>query len=307
MKITSNFLVLLFITVSTAIAVNCSPMTDYAFFSLQWMNIDCNEPDWCSFADINQDGTVGCDDFALLIENWPYHKLSEIVWISINKHGFTGEISKYETTNLQYVNYLNDAFAQGAIYVHANSCIYASSDTTYEFPYMSIYPNNTNSQIIFLNNKFLVRRRDEYDMSDHPVSCVTWYGAKAFCDYYGYQLPTEDQWESAADYENNCYACGNIIGPELANYGSNNPLGLTCTPHTTNVTFYPSYGYGMNDMAGNVWEWTDTSDTQGRRITKGGGWDGGYYNCSVIGNKEITATSSSSAVGFRVCRSLQIE
>ncbi len=187
---------------------------------------------------------------------------------------FKGWISKYETTNAQYCEYLNAAYPS-QIKVESG-VVYAIDDSTNSEPYFETYPTDADSQITFNGNSFTVRSRDGYDMGTHPVVEVSWYGAKAFCSYYGYRLPTEWEWQAIADYDGSyTYGCGMTISCDKANYcpGGNyydscNPLGFSSDPFTTPVAYYPAYGYGICDMAGNVYEWTSNS------YTGGGGFSG---------------------------------
>jgi formylglycine-generating enzyme required for sulfatase activity len=80
------------------------------------------------------------------------------------------------------------------------------------------------------------------------------HGATAFCNYYGYRLPTEWEWQAVADYDGSfTHGCGTSINNSIANYYySTHPNG------TTIVGAFGAYGYGMCDMAGNVLEWTST-------------------------------------------------
>ncbi len=149
-------------------------------------------------------------------------------------------------------------------------------------------------------------------MSNHPVVEVSWYGATAFCDYYGYRLPTEWEWQAVADYDGSfTYGCGTTINQSKANYylgGGNwgNPLALSSLPYTSPVGYYPAYGYGMNDMAGNVWEWTsscyDSDCSLGDRVPRGGSW---YYfdaYCTVSRRHYADPYITGNVIGFRVCR-----
>ena len=275
----------------------------------KWLDCNCVSPAWCQGLDINTDGTVNIDDLVIFSADWPeVTSLAGMTMINVNEPGFTGQMSKYETTNAQYAAYLNLAMSKGLIIVHSNDLVYSSTDTNYERPYCYVYGvNNSHSQIIYSGGVFCVRNRDGYDMSDHPVVLVTWHGATAFCNYYGYRLPTNSEWTAVADYDGSYYyGCGVMPDPSMATYGGSNPLSLSETPYTTPVTYYCSYGYGFNDMTGNVYELTNSISEyingQPLYITKGGDWMRNYYFASVSSTCSTGCGTASEGLGFRVCR-----
>ena len=240
--------------------------------------------------------------------------LGGMVWVTISDPGFTGQMSKYETTNAQYCQFLNAALASGDITVSSNRVYGANgsnggADFVGEI-YFDTYAADSDSQITYSGGTFSVRSRDGYDMSSHPVVKVSWYGATAFCNYYGFRLPTEWEWQAVADYDGNyTYGCGTTINQSKANYYDNgyaNPLGLSSYPYTSPVNHYSSYGYGMNDMAGNVWEWTNSCYYIGcspyDRVFRGGGWDSFDDYCTVSDRWSGWPDIPSFSMGFRVCR-----
>jgi len=106
----------------------------------------------------------------------------------------------------------------------------------------------------------------------HPVVCINWYDAVAFCEWantliptplpkspFGdkgegkIKLPTEAEWEKAArGTDGRKYPWGNNAPTDqLCNFNGN-------VKYTTPVGAYPKGAspYGLLDMAGNVWEWT---------------------------------------------------
>ena len=291
----------------------------------------------CPSADLTGDCFVDFEDFAVMAGHWlnvydgydlkslasqwltegvpndPYN----LVWVDIDDpgisghEGFTGQMSKYETTNAQYCQFLNDALASDDIIVRGNNVRGANgsnggADFVSEI-YFGTYGAASESQITYSGGSFSVRSRDGYDMNNHPVLVVSWYGATAFGNYYGYRLPTEWEWQAVADYDASyTYGCGTTINQSKANYylGSGNycnPLGLSSYSYTSPVNHYSSYGYRMNEMTGNAREWTSTV-SGGYRVIRGGSWASDDYNCAVSTRSTYTQYHTNNNIGFRVCR-----
>lgn len=89
---------------------------------------------------------------------------------------------------------------------------------------------------------------------DHPVNCVDWTQADAYCRFAGRMLPTEAQWEYAARYsDERDYPWGNTApANQLCWSGGGGAAAATCP-----VGSHPAgdTALGIHDMAGNVWEW----------------------------------------------------
>ncbi len=225
----------------------------------------------------------------------------------ISMGGFKGYMSRYETTNAQYCQYLNSALSAGLIVVY-NNIVYAASDTSHSQPYCDTYASSSYSQIVYYGGVFSVRTRDGYSMDNHPMVRVSWYGATAFAAYYGWRLPTEWEWQAAADYNGSyTYGCGTTISFSKANYYDNgyaNPLGLTSRPYTSPVGYYGTFGYGLADMAGNVWEWTSSlyDPAYSYRVLRGGSWYDFVYYCTVSIRGFNSPYGMRDFSGFRVCR-----
>ena len=131
----------------------------------------------------------------------------------------------------------------------------------------------------------------------HPMNCVTWTEASAFCSAKGGRLPTEAEWEFAAKGgKTNVYPWGNTPDPscKYANYTATaaKPTG-GCGDGTAPVGTHPlgQSTFGVMDMAGNVEEWVldwwgnfsgmppnnnnpvNADAITARRTIKGGSWD----------------------------------
>jgi formylglycine-generating enzyme required for sulfatase activity len=111
---------------------------------------------------------------------------------------------------------------------------------------------------------------------DHPVVHVSWRDAAAYADWAGKRLPTEAEWEFAArgGLEGASYSWGSEAdteGSRMNSWQGVFPLERRAGdgyPTTSPVRSFAPNGYGLYDVAGNVWEWVADwyrPDTYARR------------------------------------------
>jgi formylglycine-generating enzyme len=103
-------------------------------------------------------------------------------------------------------------------------------------------------------------------LEDHPVVHVAWEDVEEYARWVHKQLPTEAEWEFAArgGREGATYAWGDEFAPEgrfMANtWQGEFPIddtGQDGYPGTSPIGAFPANDYGLLDMIGNAWEWTE--------------------------------------------------
>jgi formylglycine-generating enzyme required for sulfatase activity len=150
----------------------------------------------------------------------------------------------------------------------------------------------------------------------HPVVIVTWQEARTFCRAIGGRLPTEAEWEYAArgGREDAIYPWGD----EVPDYKTGTPNGAAFERDAAQpVRSYGANGYGLFDMVGNVWEWTEdagslyvadpVSDPQGpatgrSRIVRGGSFGDDPSSLRVSNRTPNLSDRINVNVGFRCAR-----
>jgi len=189
-------------------------------------------------------------------------------------------LSKYEVTNAQYCEFLNTALVSGEVTRNGTIDVKAVANKFTGVP----------------ANGLLLRIGDAYDIAwnvnnfevvggrgNRPVS-TTWYGAIAFAQHYGYDLPTTAEWEKAArgpdrddEDEHFVYPWGDTLANGYANHGGSGDPYDDDSPYTqpprekTPVGYYngnqtpfgpnTANAHGLYDLVGNVSEWTRSIDS----------------------------------------------
>ena len=130
--------------------------------------------------------------------------------------------------------------------------------------------------------------------ADRPVENVNWHEAKAYCKKVGKRLPTEWEWEYAARAGTTTkYYWGDEYDGA---YGwSNKNSGKTTHP----VGEKKPNAFGLYDMAGNVWEWTDSDYNGSRKVLRGGSWHSFPYGMRSAARNRYDPPLRSANIGFR--------
>ena len=137
--------------------------------------------------------------------------------------------------------------------------------------------------------------------SDHPVTFVDWHEASAFCAWVGGRLPSEAEWEKAAcGTDGRTYPWGEEEDEGRAAVGAGLKRGSTSP-----VGSHPDGAspYGLQDMAGNVWEWKSAEYPPGERVLRGGSFASpglAWALCTMRSHSRPGRRQSH--IGFRVAR-----
>jgi formylglycine-generating enzyme required for sulfatase activity len=213
-------------------------------------------------------------------------------------------------TNAQYAAHVNRylnrpfVFLQTDPWTHATS-VFCRAKTPEEVigDLAKRFLKNWNNRDPFLFGVFtLIKLRKDmsltgFDRPNQPVVGVSWFHAFEYCVSNGLFLPTDDQWEYAAR------------GPEGHEYGTLSGRLIEEEAHygakmaPANVGSYPPNGFGLQEMTGNVAEWTARNPREHHPYgLRGGSWGHGDDPDKLLaayrsdGRPDICDTR----VGFRV-------
>ncbi len=214
----------------------------------------------------------------------------------VNLEGFS--ITQTEITQGQFVAFLND---------HGNDCI-ESECIVADHPSLS-----------WNESEKVWRVEDGFE--HYPQAEVSWYGAKAFCEWVGGRLPSEAEWEYAARGGTTTkYYCGDDASclDDIAWYWDNSENG------THPVAQKDPNAFDLYDMSGNVWEWVEdcfhdnyeNAPENGQvwedgnclmRVLRGGSWDedgGTEWTLRVSRRGSYFPTAPDDDGGFRCVSSV---
>ncbi|MDM8008547.1 MAG: formylglycine-generating enzyme family protein [Phycisphaerae bacterium] len=223
-------------------------------------------------------------------------------------------IDSHEVTNQQYADALNWAATQGNLITVTGGQVY-KYNSGMAYPYCDTTTTSSNSRITWNGTTFVVVS----GKANHPMVQVSWYGSVAYANWRsamqgktlcydlstwtcnwggGYRLPSEAEWEKAArggaaghrfpwsDVDTIQHARANYYSSSSYAYDTSSTRGYHPVfntgvfPYTSPGGYFAANGYGLYDMAGNVWEWVNDW------------YSSNYYASSPYSNPHGPATGS---------------
>lgn len=146
------------------------------------------------------------------------------------------------------------------------------------------------------------------DRDNHPINCVDFFMAEAYCSAVGKRLPSEREWE---------YAARGGAEQRTFSWGEEDPTpARSCYQHGEScpVATFPAGAFGLFDISGNVWEWTSSwfatypneVATGTHKVYRGGSWSRRFpkWLRNAVRNRYLP-TEFSAAVGFRCAQSAE--
>lgn len=219
-------------------------------------------------------------------------------------------IDKFEITNELFAEFLNsikvseDKSGQRWNWIVLRTDIETEERNTW-WPTEILYDKKTQTYYAFPG------------FEKYPVISVSWYAADAYCRWAGKRLPTEAEWEKAGrgDLPEKRFPWGNEI-PTGGVIFEKRWLHNTVPAPTEKVGNYHPNGYGIYDMAGNVWEWCSDwyspnyykkspyrnprgHDEGTEKVLRGGSWFNTAQVLRVAFRNHSLPDSTDDAVGFR--------
>lgn len=253
-------------------------------------------------------------------------------------------MDRFEVSIEAYLDFLNSAHSAGQIVISGSTVSQVGGAGSV---LCETWTSSTFTKVTWDGQQFGVVAGYE----KHPMVEVTWRGACVYanwrsvqdgftecydpasftCDFgaNGYRLPTEAEWEYAARGGASSYQLfgfGDLIDGSMANYkNSGDPFDNGTTP----VGYYNGFqspggadmqnGFGLYDMAGNVWEWcgdlysasyygvSPGANPSGPsvgddRVLRGGRWHGPSGACRSANRYHGVPTNTISTFGFRLVK-----
>lgn len=139
---------------------------------------------------------------------------------------------------------------------------------------------------------------EKWNGPDFPVIGVSFYEAEAYANWYGGQLPSQEEWERAArGIDGRDYPWGNEFDKQNCNSKESGSSGTSIVSRYKNGIS----PVGCYDMAGNVWEWTTDycEKNKSLQVLRGGSWKRSRIYCRTWDFVHLQPSERYSNVGFR--------